>query len=491
MKLADRLHCPACRGRLAAETTQALRCTVCERIVPVVEGIADFTGDRDGHTDPLHEIRFWNRTDTGDFFTRLRTAAGDRWPDFLGDTIVLGCDQAAAVAAIATRAPFRSLLILDTIPERLHACRTHLMPMDSIGCAVVGDFQEVIRDAVADTVVCTGELSGVADVRTFLAMAHRVLKPGGRAGFVVPNRRYWAALCSAMAAALVHLHARASVWPEGQAVALEVLAHTRRLLVHRHDPGFASVLPGLPSFLLEKHLFDSDTLEDMCREVGFATAEAIPLDPDPEGAETTRGVCRQAGALDTFTDTFGALVASVGQPYFDPLGRQDGSASMLLWVTKPKGPSVRVFRHRPATPPIGYVGREAALGGIDPRWSLELLAEDTPGGIVVTLGGWCLCNVAVRWVRLTLHGVTGDGVTGHAAVWRPRPDVHEVLNGRGLYHPLNALCSGLEDELLFADVHATDNVCPFRLEVVLASGLVVTGETPGMLVMNEQMVVTH
>jgi SAM-dependent methyltransferase len=480
MKLLDRLHCPACQGRLVAESAGVLRCTHCERAIPVVDGIADFAVGRDDVR--LHGRQFWGRADTAGLFIQIQAAAGGRWPAFLGDTMALGCGQGDVAEAIVVSRTTRSVLLLDTAMDRLQACRIRLTPRDpeqAVAYASVGDFQTSIRDSVADTIICTGLLSGIADVRAFLAMVHRVLKPGGRAAFVVPNRRYWEAMCSAMAEALIQLHAKERVWPEGQAVALEILSHTRRLLLHREDLGYLAVLK-------EKHLFDSDALEDLGREVGFATAEAVPLDPDPAGVATTRRICREAGAADSFTDSFGAMVSAVGRPFFDLLGRQEGSASMLLWLTKASGPYVRIFSARPAQPPMGFAGPDATLGGVPPRWSVELLARDTQDGIVVTLGGWCLCNVAVQWVRLTLGGVTRN-----APVWRPRPDVHEVLNGRGLFYPLNALCSGLEGELLFADVHATDNACPFRLEVVLASGVAVTGATPETLVMDEQMVVAH
>jgi hypothetical protein len=46
-------------------------------------------------------------------------------------------------------------------------------------------------------------------------------------------------------------------------------------------------------------------------------------------------------------------------------------------------------------------------------------------------------------------------------------------------------------ELLFEGAHATDGACPFRLEVVLASGLSVTGAAPDRLAMNEPTVIAH
>ena len=510
MTLPDQLHCPGCQSRLAVLPAKGLRCTRCERVFPMVDGIVDFAGDDDANRphgpkspvgpspvgqspvgpspvgqSPVGESRggeFCHPADTAGLFARMRTAAGDRWPAFLGDTMAFGGRHSQTIEAIAAGGTLRFLLVLDTAMDTLLACRTRITALglgQPVAFATVADVQTLIRDSVADTVICTGTLSGVADVRAFLAMVYRVLKPGGRAAFVVPNRRYWEAMCSAMAASLVQLHARERVWPDGQPVALEILAHTRRLLVHRDDTAFLSVLK-------EKHLFDSEALEDLGREIGFATVETIPLDPDPAGADTTRRICWDAGVPDGFTSSFGALAASVGQPFFNLLGRQDGSASMLLWLTKARGPAVRLFSPPLAPPPVAFAGPDAALGGAVPRWSVELLARDTQAGIVVTLGGWCLCNVAVRWLRLTL-----DGVARQAPVWRPRPDVHEVLNGSGLYHPLNALCSGLDSELLFADVHAANNVCPFRLEIVLASGPVVTGDAPEMLVMDEQMVVAH
>jgi len=104
----------------------------------------------------------------------------------------------------------------------------------------------------------------------------------------------------------------------------------------------------------------------------------------------------------------------------------------------------------------------------------------------VSVGGWCLCNTDVQWMRLTL----GD-VTRHAPVWRPRPDVHEVLNRGGVYHPLNTLCSGIDSELRFDGVHAPGGTHPFRLDIVLASGVTVSGPAPDRLVIDELMVIAH
>jgi SAM-dependent methyltransferase len=485
MKLSDQLHCPHCKSRLAASSAEALHCTICERTITITNGVADFLGASPPPGTPdLYRGDPRRHEGARALFTRIQTATTDRWPNSLGDTIEFGCGLGETTYAIAASQKFRSLLVLDSEMEMIQACRSRIAPLGlgserPVAYATLSGAQDVVRDAVADTVIGTGVLPGIADARAFLAMVHRILKPNGRALFVAPNGRYYQAMCLAMAEALVQRYARNGVWPDGQQVALELLAHTRRLLVHRGNMGF---LTGVDV----RHLFDSNELEDLGLEVGFTTAETIPLDPDPVGTETTRRICHEAGAPDSFTETFGMLASAVGQPFFNLLNRQDSSASMLLWMTKGSGPSVRIFTHRPAPQKLGEVDTDAALGGVAPRWSVELLARDKPDGIVVTLGGWCLCNTDVLWVRLTLNEVTR-----HAPVWRPRPDVHEVLNRGGVFHPLNTLCSGMASELSFEGIHAVGNTHPFRLDIVLASGVVVTGPAPEFLVMDEQMVIAH
>jgi hypothetical protein len=487
MKLPDQLHCSHCKGRLAAVSVDALRCTGCERIVPIVDGITDFAADalpsdtpparhRD---DPLRRAAI-----TADLFAKMQTAAGNRWPGSLGDLIELGCDHVETTHSIIAAQGYRSLLVLHPDIEVLRACRARVaapgLGFDrpvNFATATLG--QDVIRDAVADTIIGTEVLSSASDVRGFLRTAHRMLKPGGRAAFVVRNRRYHEAICLGLAEALVQRFARDGTWPEGQPIALELVAHARRLLVHRGDIEFLSGLD-------IKHLFDSEMLEELGREAGFATAEMLPLDPDPAGAETTVRICRAAGVPDSFVETVAQLAAAAGQPFFSLLSRQDASAFMVLWLTKGVGPSVRIFTYYPPPPPIGQVGVEVALGGLAPRWSIELTARDLPDGIVVSVGGWCLCNTGVRWVRLTL-----DDVIRYVPVWRPRPDVHEVLNRNGLYHPLNTLCSGMASDVVFEGVHAIAGTRPFKLDIVLGSGLIVAGPAPEALVMNELMVIAH
>ncbi|WP_428489930.1 methyltransferase [Rhodopila sp.] len=482
MDLLDRLHCPRCKGRLQAASDDALVCSLCDWTVPVVDGIGDFAAGAPPAAGTDRYRGDSRRHDDGaaDLLGRIQAAAGDRWPASLGEMIEFGCGRGETTHSIVAAQQFRSLLVLDSDIAMLQACRSHIDGLGGrpIGYATLNGAQDALRDAVADTIMGTGLLSGIGDVRGFLTTVFRVLRPGGRAAFVVPNRRYYQAMCLAMAEALVQRHARDGAWPDGQQIALELLAQTRRLLIHRGDAGFLSNLE-------VKHLFDTEALQDLGAEIGFATATAIPLDPDPAGAETMRRICQGAGAPDSFIDTFGTLAAAVGQSYFSLLNRMDASASTLLWLTKPAGPTLRIFHHQPP-PPAGRPRADAALGGVAPRWSVELLARDTIDGIVVSVGGWCLCNTDVHWVRLTL----GD-TARHAPVWRPRPDVHDVLNRHGLYHPLNTLCSGIANDLLFEGIHPDGNTLPFRLDILLTNGVIVSGPAPESLLMDGPMVIAH
>ena len=481
MNLQDCLHCPACHGRLSMADRDRLGCSNCDHTVLVVDGVVDFLDRR--LPPPFGNDRYRgavleNGRSESDLLGRIKSAAGGRWPVTLGDVIEFGCGP--MTRAITTNETVRSMVVLDSELSLLQACRAGVVaegPEYPAFFATLGGGQSVIRDSVADTVIGSALLSGISDVRAFLTMVHRALRPGGRAMFVVPNRRYHQAICQALAKALTQHFDLKGVWAEGCGSIMNFLADSRRLLIHRGDAGFLISLA-------VKHLFDSDGLENLSKEIGFADAEMIPLDPDPAGAQTMARTCEDAGAPQDFAQEIGALAAATGLPYLSLLSYQDSSALNLLWVSKAPGPEVRTYASRPTAPSIGYFSPDAAVSGVQPRWSIELRARDTPDGLLVIVGGWCLSNVDVRWVRITL-----GGVARHTPVWRPRADVHEVLNRGHIYHPLNALCSGIEGQLLFAGVHPGETGCPLGVHIVLASGLIMMSPAPDLLVMDEMVVV--
>jgi hypothetical protein len=414
-----------------------------------------------------------------DLPARIKRSAGGRWPAGFGDAIEFGCDVGSMAHAMVCGQMFRSLLVVDTDLAPLQAYKGRIAGLDAsrpVLFAALGPDPGTIRDAVADTVIGTAVLAETVNLRAFLTTVHRILKIGGRAVFVVPNRRYHQAASLAMAEALAQRYARDGAWPEGCGRALALLGETRHSLVHRGD---------LHS-LEQQHFFDGDALEDLAQQIGFGTAEVLPLDPDPAGGDTITRLYLDAGASDDFAREFGPLAATVGRPYLSLLHYQDSSALSLLWLTKATAPAVRIFTDRTSGPPFVCRSPDATVGGMLPRWSIELLARDTPDGVILMLGGWCLSNIDTLWVRITL-----DGVAQQAPVWRHRPDVHEVLNRAGVYHVLNALCSGLEASLLFAGVHPRDNRCTLGIEVVLTGNLIVTGPAAETLMMDQPTVIAH
>jgi hypothetical protein len=482
MTLSDRLNCPDCQGRLTSTSAGNLTCDTCDRSVPVTGGIVDLVGGQ----EPASPDRYFgvipeHGLPGADLPARIKSAAESLWPPSLGDTIEIGCGLGSLTQAILTAETVRSLLVIDSDLVSLQACRTRVgdIAPETPLLFVALDGNHTIRDTVADTVIGTTALAGITDTRAFLTRIHHMLKTKGRAAFVVPNRRYYQAVCMAMAEAVAQRFARDGRWPEGCGPVLAMLGEIRRSILHSGDPEARNPLPA-------RHLFASDSLEDLGYEVGFDSVSVLPLDPDPAGGQTISRMCQDAGASGEFSHEFGPFAATLGRPYLSLLDRRDVSALSLVWLTKAEGPSVRMFTDRQSSPPLVYVGPDAAVGGVMPRWSVELRARDTQDGVVVTIGGWCLANIDVLWVRVTL-----DSVTRQAAVCQPRPDVHEVLNRSHVYHPLHAICSGMMAELLFPEVHPGEEGCPLRLEIVLAGGLVVTGPSPDWLEMDQPTVIAH
>jgi ubiquinone/menaquinone biosynthesis C-methylase UbiE len=483
MSLTDRLNCPECQGRLTSAFSHELVCSVCDRGFAITDGIVDLVGGRSPSGSELYRgVTQRHGFLAADLVVRIKNAAGNLWPPSLGDTIELGCGDGATTQAILTHETVRSVLVADTDPAILQACRTRvaeLVPGLPLWFAALGGDLVTIRDAVADTVIGTAVLAQVGDIRGFITRIHRMLKPRGRAMFVVPNRRYHQAVSMAIAEALTQRYTRAGAWPEASGPVFAMLGEMRRMLLHRGDPGLSGGTD-------ETRLFDADALEDIARETGFGSVEVLPLDPDPIGGQTITRLCQEAGVQTEFAQEFGPLAATIGRPYLSLLCQQDASAFNLVWLTKAAGPEVRFFTGRPTGLPMVYVGPDAAVGGMMPRWSVELLGRDTPEGVIVTVGGWCLANIDALWVRVTL-----DSVSRQAAVWHPRPDVHEVLNRGHIYHPAHAICSGLRDTMLFAGVHPADEGCLLRVEIVLSGGFVVTGPAPEWLIMDQPAVIAH
>lgn len=481
MSLSARLHCPRCQGRLVAASEFELRCSNCEQAIALADGIADFAGN--AVTEPCSGLARGHGVLASGLPERVIGSAGQRWPTQLGAVIELGCGLGQMTRALAAGGQVRSLVVVDSDKVRLLACQNQLRedgfqppPGQPVIFAAAGADQNIVRDAVADTVVGTVALAMAKDARAFLASVSRMLKPGGRALFAVPNQRYWQAVCLAMADALLQHHAQHGAWSPDSWPVMSQLAKMRRLILH---PGTAPEQDALRPF-------NADDIEHLGLETGFATAEVIPLSPDATGANAIEAFCLESGTSEDFARDIGCRAAVAGRRFFALLADRDASAYSLIWLTKAAGPAVRFQRPRPAPPAMAYPAADLVLGGMPPRWSIELLGWETPDGIVVKIGGWCLSNADVLGVRITLDDVPHD-----SAVGRYRPDVQEVMNQHRQYHAVNALFSGLEDQVLFPGAQADEQSCPLRIDILLAGDIALSGPAPERLILNQPMVVGH
>ena len=484
--LKTKCQCPACRGTLRPGDSHDLICGTCGETVGVIDGIVDFARGRFGSAaegddyDRAHQ--------TGDaraaaYYDQIRLAAGERWPASLGDVLEVGCGTGLLTRGLAGGGEARLMVATDISGDMLRTCRAHLerlglVPARPVLFATYSGAERCFRDVAFDTCAGAQMLHHVNDVGGFLADIYRCLRPGGRAFFIEPNRRFHRALMQALADIAALLIARDPAQSDDLQLLLNQLASARQRLLLQDDPAALATLE-------DKLLFTGEAFEDMALGLGFATAEAIPLSPDQTGMLTARRLCAESGISDAYRQEIANLMPSVGARYFALLARQDTSPSLLLWMTKRVGPWPRRFQAPPPEPRLpGPEAPLAAYGGQPPHWFIELLARPSTDGLTLTVGGWCLAAADVKAVRITL-----DGATVAPTVWLPRPDVHLAMNQAGRYPAWNALCCGLSAEEFLPGAQARDGEVPLRVEIVLASGIVLPAEAPPVLRLNEKMIV--
>jgi ubiquinone/menaquinone biosynthesis C-methylase UbiE len=483
--LTAKFRCPECGATPLRDAGDNLLCDGCGHGTPLVDGIVDFVG---GRFDTALDVEAYDAGhgiqdhSSERHYNDLKILAGHRWPGSLGSVVEIGCGTGLYSRALASRGEARELLLTDVSVGMLRLCRKQLerdatssrMPIDF---ATYSSNETCFRDAVFDTCAGTSVLHHIPDVRSVLADIFRALKPGGRAYFLEPNQRHDRALGQTLAGVLAILYARDAEGSEDKHRMLNLIAESRRRLLHQDDRDFMATLE-------DKHMFIAEAFEAMALELGFATAEAIPTRPGENPAATARELCHEVGASPGFTDIIAGLAGTVGGRYFDLLSPRDRSPSLLLWLTKGVGPQARTFQAPPAPRAVAPGGVEAVLGGMPPHWRFNLHPQATPDGIRLRLSGWCLLNVDVRWIRVTLNNVAQD-----APLWLPRPDVHLALNKAGLYGAWNALCCGLDSALVYPGVQARNDELSVAIEIVLCDGNVLSVKSQPTLRLDQPAVV--
>jgi ubiquinone/menaquinone biosynthesis C-methylase UbiE len=481
-----KVHCPDCRGSLRPVTGDCLACENCQQPIWVRDGVLDFVrGRRDTALDPQHYDAFHGVDDerSEQKYRLMRRWAGERWPDNFGSVLEVGCGTGLFSRALVANGAAREAVLTDVSTAMLGICRRELerrglLARIPVAFATYSGEESAFRDAVFDTCAGTSVLHHILDVRGFLAEMFRMLKPGGRAFFAEPNLRFHRALMQTLADVLAALLERERGFSQERQALFNILAEARRGMLHQGDLGF---LAGLE----DKHMFLPEIFERMGLELGFASAAALPDGRHPTGVAFVAGLCGQIGVGQAVREEVLRLLPAYSTRYLALLRPEEQCPGFLLWLEKGIGPQQRSFRAplmpseeerllatRPADP----------TGGLPARYALDLQGEQTAAGIALHVAGWCLVNADVLWLRVILDGVAQD-----APVWRPRPDVQQVMNGAGLYPAWNALCSGVEADLVFEGLTPGRGGPTLQLAMVLASGAVIAVPAPDRLALGEQL----
>jgi SAM-dependent methyltransferase len=395
---------------------------------------------------------------------RIVQETGERWPESLGVVLQIGCGDGGLSCALIAGGHARDLAIIDASVARLTDERAAI-ELAGLGERVplvfaAGSPGPGLRDVAFNTCVSLTALACCDDPRRLLAELFRCLKPGGRAILLGPNRRYHRAL-GATLADIVALQCACEPAPNVDRHKLVEQLAQMRLTELNQSGSVRGAMAGHAT------LIDGEALTDAALQCGFDTAEALPFDPDADGTATTAAMLQAQEAGPDYADATLALLPGFRRRYFDLLHPADRSAATLLWLTKPVGPRLRTFRApAPVRPPSVAPAHETASfgGGLPVRCWLDLLASPSPDGLTLTIVGWCLANTDVTGVRVRI-----DGLAQEAPVWRARPDVHQTLNGSGLYPAWNALCSGVESMLTFEGVGSEPTLA---VQLILANGCI-------------------
>ncbi len=501
--LTTKFRCPECRGPLKTRGGNALVCASCKSRVPVVDGIGDFVRGRFDtalNVESYEHDHAIDETQADSMYDLIRGAAGQRWPDSLGSVVEIGCGTGLYSRGLLTHHGTGDIVLTDVSLGMLRACwqnldRRGLLAERSVAFATYSSHEACVRDAAFDSCVGTSVLHHIPDVGAFLTDIVRWLRPGGRAFFLEPSRRFFQALAQALADIAVLLMPAYQDHPVALQPLFNWLGYERRDCLHHNDIEFLSTLE-------DKHKFTPEQIASLGVEAGFSTSEAIPFGSDPTGIATARGLAREIGLDASLIDTVTQMMATVGRRYMSLLGQTDAAPQLLIWLTKqpdtPNGPGLRSppvqplpVQPLPVQPlpvqslpdqpspvqslpdrPSGTLPRPE-FAGVPPRCHLTVVAAVVDGRLELHVSGWCLSNLDVKWVRVRAQGEERD-----APVWLPRPDVQRAVNPHGSYAAWNALCSGVDTRLSMGTAVPGDDGYAFSVSLVFVGGAVIDIATP-------------
>lgn len=429
----DLMQCPACGGGLHG-TGGDLHCIACARPVRVRDGIVDFVdGTESTQLDNIDYDTFYQIDDhhANTTYATIAATAGPLWPASIGDAVEIGCGTGGFSMAMLARMTANRVLLTDVSVKMLAICQDRMQRIRGLKPAAIGyttwsTRETPFRGDSFDTCYGTAVVHHILDVPFFLRQVHRALKPGGVAFFMEPNAPFHQALIATLADIV-------AAWlpsPDGRDMDLaRMMSWIGEVHCNVVNSGDLDVLADRE----DKHLFTGTDFVAMANDAGF-DAVALACGPDPTGVSTIESVLGQVGVS---ARTMPALLSEWNRrqgAYFGRLKQNDRAPSYLFWLRKADTPKRR-RRRRAAT--------DRNKGTAVPllMW-LTLRLEPSDSGCDLAIDGWCLGEVAVRAIE-----VEWGGTRRRIPVWRPRPDVQQVVNPNATYPNLHALCSGVDARL--------------------------------------------
>src|SRR5262249_7812192 len=144
---------------------------------------------------------------------------------------------------------------------------------------------------------------------------------------------------------------------------------------------------------------------------------AIPFGLDPTGEQTLRTYLSLCQVEQTLIDKVCRALPCYGPQYLSRLEPEDQSPSYLFCFLN---------------------GGSTEQGKWGPRFRFNVEQSDKG----VKIEGWCMSTAPLAWVIAEAAGQAHE-----LPIWRPRPDVQAMANRNGPYPAINALCSGVSEEI--------------------------------------------
>jgi hypothetical protein len=302
-----------------------------------------------------------------------------------------------------------------------------------------------------DSCFGTAVVHHIVDVPLFLKEVNRLLKPGGLAFFMEPNRAFHQALTMTLAD-IVATFLRENALPHEQ---------TARMLSWMAEVHCSIANSGDNVVLAEredKHYFEGKGFLSWARDAGFGDVTALPCDPDPTGWGTLQNYLQQCGVNSIGFAALAKAWPSHYKRYFQALTPGDQSPSYLFWLRNTV-PDKAVRRGTPARRAVKAERKVPAE-----LW-LEMELKCSVEAIDLEVEGWCLADVPVGSVQI----IVGQ-VRKRLPVWLPRGDIEMLMNSNGVYPALHTLCSGVRGVIRLPPLPPGETSLGVSMQVVCTGG---------------------